>query len=60
MCDLIKDLVFGAVLQPVMDLVGNPDTANVLIDLAFNGEPSKQFPPASNMIKTEYKTQQLV
>ena len=48
MIDLINDILFGAVLQPVLDLVGNPDmTANVLIALAFDPSPSKKFPPGS-------------
>ena len=48
MIDLINDILFGAVLQPVLDLVGNPDmTANVLIGLAFHPSPSKKFPPGS-------------
>ena len=46
MIDLINDILFGAVLQPVLDLVGNPDmTANVLIALAFHPSPSRKFPP---------------
>ena len=50
MSDLINDLMFGAVLQPVLDLVGNSDmTANVLLSLAFNAEPSRQFPAASGL-----------
>ena len=44
--DLINDILFGAVLQPVLDLVGNPDiTANGLIALAFHPPPSRKFPP---------------
>lgn len=43
--DLVNDLLFGAVLQPVLDLVGNPDaTANLLIGLAFDPAPSRRFP----------------
>jgi len=48
MTDLINDILFGAVLQPVLDLVGNPDaTANTLIGLAFDPSPSKKFLPGS-------------
>ncbi len=48
MMDLINDILFGAVLQPVFDLVANPDsTANPLIELAFHPGPTKLFPPAS-------------
>ena len=48
MSDLVNDLLFGAVLQPVLDLVGDPDaTANVLISLAFDPSPSRKFDPGS-------------
>ena len=51
MIDLINDILFGAVLQPVLDLVGNPDmTANVLLSLAFHPSPSKKFPPGSGQL----------
>ena len=43
MSGLINDLVYGAVLQPLLDIVGNPDiTANPILILAFNAEPSRQ------------------
>ena len=48
MTDLINDILFGAVLQPVLDLIGNPDaTANLLIGLAFDPSPSRKFGPGS-------------
>ena len=47
MTDLINDLLYGAVLQPVIDLVGNPDmTANLIIGIAFHPSPSRKFDPA--------------
>ena len=48
MIDLVNDILFGAVLQPVLDLVGNPAaTANVLIGLAFHPSPTRTFEPGS-------------
>lgn len=48
MFHLLTDVVCGAVLQPVLDLVPDPDlTVNLLIDLAFTKEPSKKFGPGS-------------
>merc|ERR1719376_985804 len=44
MFSLVTDILSGAVLQPLMDLLPNPDTTvNLLVDLAFSPEPSKTF-----------------
>lgn len=54
MSDLVNDLLFGAVLQPLLDLIGNPDSmANVLISLAFDPSPSRKFDPGSG-VHVEY------
>lgn len=51
---LVTDVLSGAVLQPLMDLLPNPDvTVNLLIDLGFSPDPSKKFGPASGQ-RVEY------
>ncbi len=40
-------MVSGAVLQPVLDLLADPDVINLILEVAFDPEPSKKFPPAS-------------
>ena len=48
MFNLFADLLSGAVFQPLLDLLANPDTTiNLLIDLGFSPEPSKTFMAAS-------------
>lgn len=44
---LLVDILSGAVLQPVFDLLADPDTINLILEVAFDPEPSKKFPPAS-------------
>jgi hypothetical protein len=44
---LLRDVVAGAVLQPVMDLLADPDVINLILEVAFDDEPSSIFPPAS-------------
>ena len=39
----MADLLSGAVLQPLLDLLPNPDTINLFLDLGFSPEPSKKF-----------------
>ena len=42
--NLMADLLSGAVLQPLLDILPNPDmTINLLIELGFSPEPSKIF-----------------
>ena len=54
MFSLVTDILSGAVLQPLMDLLPNPDTTiNLLIDLGFSPEQSKKFDPPSGT-KVEY------
>ena len=43
MFNLMADLLSGAVLQPLLDLLPNPDTINLFLDLGFSPEPSKKF-----------------
>ncbi len=50
---LLTDIVSGAVLQPLMDLLANPDTINLILEVAFDPEPSKTFPPHSGQM-TEF------
>ena len=40
----MADLLSGAVLQPLLDILPNPDmTINLLIELGFSPEPSKKY-----------------
>ena len=57
LCALVTDILSGAVLQPLMDILPNPDMCiNLLIDLGFSPEPSKKFGPPSGE-KVEYLDQ---
>ena len=57
MCALVTDILSGAVLQPLMDILPNPDMCiNLLIDLGFSPEPSKKFGPPSGE-RVEYLEQ---
>ena len=45
---LVTDILQGAVLQPIFDLVPDPDRCvNLLIEISFDPEPSRRFPAAS-------------
>ena len=41
--NLVVDILSGAVLQPLIDLLADPDTINLFIDEGFSPEPSKTF-----------------
>ena len=41
--NLVADILSGAVLQPLLDLLADPDTINLFIDEGFSPEPSKTF-----------------
>jgi hypothetical protein len=44
----VTDVLQGAVLQPILDLLPDPDRCvNFLIALSFDPDPSRRFPPAS-------------
>ena len=48
---LISDIVSGAVLQPVMDLLADPDVINLILELSFDKDPAKVFPrPSGRMV----------
>lgn len=45
---LIIDVLSGAVLQPLIDLLPNPDASiNLMIELGFSPDPSRKFGPSS-------------
>ena len=45
---LVTDLLQGAVLQPVIDLLPDPNRCvNLLVEVAFDPEPSRRFPAPS-------------
>ena len=50
---LVTDVLSGAILQPLMDVLPNPDIVNLLIELGFSPEPTKKFGPASGQ-RVEY------
>ena len=39
----MADIVSGAVLQPLLDILADPDIINLLVELGFSPEPSKTF-----------------
>ena len=41
--NLVTDIVSGAVLQPLLDILADPDIINLLVELGFSPEPSKTF-----------------
>ena len=41
--NLAADIVSGAVLQPLLDVLANPDIINLLVEIGFSPEPSKSF-----------------
>ena len=41
--NLVVDILSGAVLQPLLDILADPDTINLFIDEGFSPEPSKTF-----------------
>ena len=41
--NLVVDILSGALLQPLLDLLADPDTINLFIDEGFSPEPSKTF-----------------
>ena len=41
--NLMNDLLSGAVLQPLLDILANPDIINLLIEVGFSPEPSRKF-----------------
>ena len=44
---LLTDIVSGAILQPVVDLIADPDIINFILEVAFNDEPTRIFDPPS-------------
>ena len=50
---LVTDVLSGAVLQPLMDVLPNPDIVNLLIELGFSPDPTKKFGPPSGQ-RVEY------
>jgi hypothetical protein len=45
---LVTDILQGAVLQPILDLLPDPDRCvNFLIAVSFDPDPSRRFPPPS-------------
>ena len=50
---LMTDVLQGAVLQPILDLLPDPNLCvNFLIALSFDPEPSRKFPPPSGKAVT--------
>ena len=47
MKSLITDVLSGAVFQPLLDLLADPDIINLILEVAFCPEPSRKFPPPS-------------
>ncbi len=44
---LLRDIVYGAVLQPVLDILADPDIINYILEIAFDSDPAKKFPEAT-------------
>jgi len=48
----LNDLVAGAVLQPVMDILPDPDIINYILQVSFDDLPTKVFPtPTGDMVE---------
>ena len=45
---MLEDVVSGAVFQPLMDLLADPDIINFIVQTAFAKDPSKKFAPLSD------------
>lgn len=43
----MADIVSGAVLQPVFDLLADPDIVNLILEISFHKDPGRVFPPSS-------------
>ena len=46
---LLNDVVAGAVLQPILDLLADPDIINYILEISFNDIPSLKFDEASGV-----------
>ena len=42
-------MVAGAVLQPVLDLLADPDIINYILEISFNDIPAKKFGDSSGI-----------
>ncbi len=48
----LNDLLAGAVLQPVLDILADPDIINYILQIAFNEIPAKVFKdPSGDMVE---------
>ena len=41
------DILSGAILQPVLDLIADPDIINYILEVSFSPEKRKEIPKAS-------------
>ena len=49
--NLAADIVSGAVLQPLLDVLASPDIINLLLEIGFSPEPSKSFGKRWGLLK---------